>query len=52
MIERVAVPCQECDVDLAADSPELRLELTVDDEPIVYCLGCWQREFGRDCREE
>jgi hypothetical protein len=32
-------------VELAADSPELRLELTCDDEPIVYCAECWQREF-------
>jgi hypothetical protein len=24
---------------LAPDSPELRLELTGDDEPLVYCLG-------------
>jgi hypothetical protein len=38
----------ECGVDLADDSPELRLELTCDDEPIVYCEACWQREFGSD----
>jgi hypothetical protein len=31
--------CQECDGELAADSPDLRLELTCDDEPIVYVLG-------------
>jgi hypothetical protein len=42
------VPCQECDVDLAGDSPEVRLELTCDDEPIVYWQGCWEREFGDD----
>jgi hypothetical protein len=24
----------------------LRLELTCDDEPLVYCVECWQREFG------
>ena len=30
----------------APDTPELRLELTCDDEPLVYCLGCWEREFG------
>jgi hypothetical protein len=29
----VTVPCQECGVELAGDSPELRLELTRDDEP-------------------
>jgi hypothetical protein len=32
---------------VASDSPELRLELTDDDEPIVYCVECWQREFGQ-----
>jgi hypothetical protein len=31
------VPCQEC-----------RVELTCDDEPIVYCEACWQREFGEN----
>ena len=45
-LDPVTVPCHECGVDLAADSPELRLELTCDDEPIVYCKACWQREFG------
>jgi endogenous inhibitor of DNA gyrase (YacG/DUF329 family) len=30
-VERVAVPCQECGIELAADSPELRLELTCGD---------------------
>jgi len=30
----------------APDTPELRLELTCDDEPLVYCLECWVREFG------
>jgi len=24
----------------------LRLELTCDDEPLVYCAECWEREFG------
>jgi hypothetical protein len=33
-------------VSVAADSPELRLELTCDDEPVVYCAECWEREFG------
>ena len=48
MLEAVTVTCQECGVELAGDSPELRLELTYDDEPIVYCAECWQREFGGD----
>jgi hypothetical protein len=46
MLEPVTVPCQECGVELAADSPELRLELTDDDEPVLYCLGCWERELN------
>jgi hypothetical protein len=46
MVEPVTVPCQECGLELAADSPDLRLELTDDDEPLVYCLECWEREFG------
>jgi hypothetical protein len=33
-------------IELAGDSPELRLELTCDDEPVVYCAECWTREFG------
>jgi hypothetical protein len=45
MVEPVTVPCQECGVELAGDSPDLRLELTCDDEPIVYCVECWGREF-------
>jgi hypothetical protein len=36
----------ECRRELARDSPELRLELTCDDEPLVYCAECWQQEFG------
>ena len=32
--------------ELAADSPTLRIELTVDDEPLYYCEECWQREFA------
>jgi hypothetical protein len=39
-------PCQECGVDLAADSPELRLGLTCDDQLVVYCQECWEWEFG------
>jgi hypothetical protein len=42
----VFVSCQECRVELAADSPDLRLELTCDDEPPVCCSACWEREFG------
>jgi hypothetical protein len=40
------VSCQECGRELAADSHDLRLELTDDDEPIVYCIKCWEPEFG------
>jgi hypothetical protein len=36
----------ECQRELAADSPELRIELTENDEPLYYCLKCWEREFG------
>jgi hypothetical protein len=46
VLGRGTVQCQECGVELAGDSPELRLELTCDDEPIVYCALCWEREFG------
>ena len=46
MVEAVTVRCQECGLDLAGDSPDLRLELTCDDEPLVYCALCWEREFG------
>jgi hypothetical protein len=46
MLEHVSVPYQECNVDLTVDSPELRIELTYDDEWVVYCETCWQREFG------
>ena len=35
----------------SAHSPELRLELTCDDEPLVYCVECWEREFGDDPAE-
>jgi hypothetical protein len=34
------------DANSTADSPELRLELTDDDESIVYCVECWNREFA------
>jgi hypothetical protein len=46
VLEPVTAPCQECGRELAADSPELRLELTCDDERIVYCAECFEREFG------
>ncbi len=36
MADPVMAPYQECDLELASDSPELRLELTCDDEAIVY----------------
>jgi hypothetical protein len=38
--------CQECGVKLAPDSPDLRLEITCDDELLTYCKPCWEREFG------
>ena len=46
MTEAVRVPGQECGRELTGDSPDLRLELTDDDELIVYCEACWKREFG------
>jgi hypothetical protein len=42
----VTVPCQECGIELAADSPELQIELSYDDEWVVYCVKCWKSEFG------
>jgi hypothetical protein len=33
VLDTPIVTCQECGVELAAASPELRLELTCDDEP-------------------
>jgi hypothetical protein len=44
--EPTTVACTQCRRELAADSPELRIELTDDDEPLYYCQECWQREFG------
>jgi len=32
--------------EVAGDSPDVRLGLTCDDEPLVYCSECWEREFG------
>jgi hypothetical protein len=48
MVERVTVGRQECGRELAADNPELRLELTDDDELVVYCEACWEPEFEED----
>ena len=45
-VEPVTAACLECGVELASDSPALRLELTCDDEPLVYGVLCWEREFG------
>ena len=38
--KQVLVPCEECGIGLSADS-DLRIELTYDDELLVYCLECW-----------
>ena len=46
--EPVTVKCQECDTELAADSPSLHLELAYDDEWFAYCAECWGREFRRE----
>jgi hypothetical protein len=40
------VPCREWRVEIAADTPELHIELTDDDQLVVYCTECWEREFG------
>jgi len=32
--------------ELTAESPELWVEITDDDELVVYCETCWEREFG------
>jgi hypothetical protein len=45
MVEPVTVPCTECKVEIESDSPDLRLELTYDDELLVYCAVYWEREF-------
>jgi hypothetical protein len=37
VLDPVPTSCEECRRELAADSPALRLELTIDDELIVYC---------------
>jgi hypothetical protein len=46
MLEPVMVPCQECRHELCSESPDLRVELTDDDQLVVYCDECWEREFG------
>jgi hypothetical protein len=38
MLLPITAACEECGRELA-DSPELRLELTCDDEPVVYLSG-------------
>ena len=45
-VESVRVPCEECGIELAGDSPALRLELTCDDELLVYCEAFWERELA------
>jgi hypothetical protein len=54
VVEPVRVTCPECGVELAGDSPDLRLELTCDDEPIVYWQECreWPSAHGGDERQE
>jgi hypothetical protein len=42
----VIVTCEECGVELAADSPDLRLELTCDGVLLTYCASCWLSEFA------
>ena len=34
--------CEECSVELAADSPSLRLLLTSNAELLTYCAECWR----------
>ena len=51
VVDVVVVECEECSRELAGDSRELRLELTDEDELdgdelVVYCVDCWEREFG------
>jgi hypothetical protein len=46
VLEPVIVPCQECGRELGPSSPDLRVELTNDDQLVVYCEECWKREFG------
>jgi hypothetical protein len=46
VLELATVPCIECDTEHGPDSPDLRVELTDDDQLIVYCAECSQRELG------
>ena len=47
VLRPITAACAECGRELEAESPELRVELTDDDdELVVYCETCWQREFG------
>ena len=39
VLDRVTVPCEQCGVELAGDSPDFRLNLTCDDEPLFYWNG-------------
>jgi hypothetical protein len=48
VLEPVTVACEECSVELVGDSPYLRLNLTCDDEPLFYCVECWEGELGAD----
>ena len=43
----VTVLCQECGREPAGDSPELRLELTDDEEAIVYREECWDTDSAK-----
>jgi hypothetical protein len=46
MHQPVTAVCLDCGVELAADSPDFRVELTDDDQLYVWCEQCWVREFG------
>jgi len=50
VLRPITAACEECRLELAAESTELRVELTDDDELIVYCEACWQREFGDELK--
>ena len=44
VLDPVTDNCLECKTEVAP--ADLRLELTYDDEPLTYCVECWEREFG------
>jgi hypothetical protein len=47
MVDAVAIPCRNA----AWNSPPAVLtwlEITCDDEPLIYCVECRRREFGAD----